>query len=777
MIAPIPDPILVLRLIKGAALTFGEGDANLTNLANFVEALQTLLLGIIGESLNEDGTLTPNSVGIQALQVASVSYAALNPGTLYSILPINTDTGTVQNAYQITTLGGSGSINNLVPGGAQYNSNGQYTLTGLTPNAAYTWTPKSGGNDLGLTQGTTGLTGSSPAPFISYGTSAILTGTPNDPVTALIQQSAYVTSYQNSQIFFVSTTRANTGPSTLQINNLSAVPIQYYGAALQANQIGAPGVFAVIYMNGVFWAFGGVNSPAAAQGGGTTVISTVGYNGITSYSAPAVVLASSAFPNAILQTAHGLGGAPTQFSAVLKCVNTDSGFLPGQEVGLGNFTLTAGGAAFTASFDSIYFYVTQYGASINVVDPATGASVTITNANWQLIVSGSVTSDYSGTAVFPALNYEFANVHGAFSSGASLFYTSQSNYSNSGLYYINEVNMLNNEITPLCAISTNIGSPNGAIFSGAFFGLTTAQFLFSCSGGGIWRLPAVNPGVNAISPDTSYNGSGSATITGLTSSTAYTWTPAANDVSLTNGITTILATSAVNGQVKFNTSGTTVTLTGSPNTVISGTIITSAATWQPVQVISPSNYNNFSYKPVWVDVSFNVYLCVSDTGTNNVSNIGCFKATSSGSTLNSWAANNSAPINLTSNSVVGASGFQQWHPLNSGAPVMLFQYNPISQRIYVMTQETSLVHIFQLAKGQAYGNDFSQWFNTASRETFLTYVKALSLSGMGRNVGTWSRCHVTVEFDQVSGNEKAIVFTRDGNNSNLSSVTRVPWAE
>jgi hypothetical protein len=108
-----------------------------------------------------------------------------------------------------------------------------------------------------------------------------------------------------------------------------------------------------------------------------------------------------------------------------------------------------------------------------------------------------------------------------------------------------------------------------------------------------------------------------------------------------------------------------------------------------------------------------------------------------------------------------------------------------------MTQNSGLgvMHIFQLGTyisgvlNPLANNSFSNWWNTApgsgsnQREGQLNYLKSLMVSGMGRLVGSWNSSHITVDYDPNTGKERAIVFTRNGNDSNIGSITRVPWVE
>jgi hypothetical protein len=810
MIPQIPPPELVLRLVKGAELTWQEGDDNLTNVTNFATALQTLVLGIISESLNEDGTLTPNSVGMAALQNASVAYSALNPSTLYSLIPIGQDDGTVTNQYHIAAVGGYG-FSNIVPPGAAYDNNGNYTLTALTPNMAFLWTPFAGGNDTGITCGTQSL--SVQGSFTAFGTTAILTGKPNDPVTATVIQSAAISAYEQNQIFFVATKRSNTGPVTLSVNGLPGVPVLYYGAQLQAAQILGSGIFAVVYQNGAFWIFGGAQSPAAAQGGGTTVVTTTGYNGVNQYTTAGQTLFTSSFPQTFTLP-HGLGAPPNQFAAFLQCATANGGYLVGQQIPLSQCykndpTSSDAGPAFSWAFDGVNFYITQYAVPY-VVNPGTGSYAQITSADFTLIAVGSVFADYAGTTVFPALNYEATNIHGAFCFGNQM-YVVQINTSNGSKYTINQVNMVNNEITPVTTNSLNIttlGNINGQILPAGIGNLSLPYPIFACiSTGGTGYLPLQNPNSSIIGAGSAYNASGNFSVGTLSTSTAiaFTWTPSANDgtLTVTNGVTTNVyaahdASGRVVGPISFSTtnSGTwTATMTGVASTVIVGTLYQSTnVQWNPVSY--NASFNNSTYKIQWIDTNGYYYGVPSDPSAATINSLPCIQIQAGTSLSNAvWTTQagfggNTANLNLTSSNIGNNAQFQAWSG-SAGGNVFLFQYNPITQRIYVITESSGLgvVHIFQLGTYQngvltpLASNNFAAWWATQAgggtnqREGQLNYVKSIMLAGMGRNLGTFGQSHITIDYDMTTGKERAIVFTRQGGDNYIGSITRVPWAE
>ncbi len=155
-----------------------------------------------------------------------------------------------------------------------------------------------------------------------------------------------------------------------------------------------------------------------------------------------------------------------------------------------------------------------------------------------------------------------------------------------------------------------------------------------------------------------------------------------------------------------------------------------------------------------------------------------------------WVASGLGPLggtlnnlNLTDSRIIGDSPdpnntnneFKNYHSAN--AALVLFQYNQIKRRIYVITVETGLLYIFNIL---AYGtNDIASWWEQADATRYpqLAYEKAVSLAGFGTGYGSSNRESYCVEFDLVTGQEQSICFTRIDNVSLLGSVTRVPWRE
>jgi len=77
---------------------------------------------------------------------------------------------------------------NIIPGGAEYDGAGEYTLAGLTVNKVYKWSP--GANDDDITSGAQTL--DAEGNFTSQAVTALLTGTPSTPVTAVVRSLVYL---------------------------------------------------------------------------------------------------------------------------------------------------------------------------------------------------------------------------------------------------------------------------------------------------------------------------------------------------------------------------------------------------------------------------------------------------------------------------------------------------------------------------------------------------------------------------------------------------------
>ncbi len=748
-LTPLNFPTLVKRLVKGSELTFAEGDQNLDSIRGYCIALANLL----ASSLNPDGTLVPGSVGSQALQAAAVTLASLNPSLLYSIVPVDTDTGSA-NAYAITARGGLGGVN-VVPGGAVYDSNGNYSITGLTLNYGYFWTK--GGDDASVVVDSSTTLSSSGA-FTATLVNVTLKGTPNSSVTATLALSAPVSSYKDYQLFLVYTESANTTASTLNVNGLGAIPILSNGQSLTPNQIGTKSVFIVMYLAGKFVLFG-----SGGAGGGDLNISYT-FQGNTVFSSGSVPLPGSGVTFTI---AHGFGELPATVTVLLKKTATDAtdaDVAIGQYVAASEFLLS-GQPAFTVSFDETSISVTQ----------ATGTSpelngTAITESSWVLIIQASHVTNVSST-VFPALTYTISNPECAFAYGDRLFTISRGTSSAKG--FITAINLSDNSVVPLTNV-TNIWSVNAAIFLRADGTLDAVWGQAGAANGSsaTWRrMPLTNPADTIVPAFATYDGAGLYVLS-LTSGATYTWTKGASDTDYSNdGGANYVSTTPDT----FVAAAATVILRGAPGASITA-VVNQPGAWASVALSAITTATGLFYrKPVQITEAggaiTEIYAVTSNYSTNNSGGKSDISALNMTKYTTSLAASVGSALDLTNAGIVNVAQFNNWHPSTSTAQVLLFQYNPVSNRIYVITNEIGLVHIFKITAAQ----DIKTWWASGSRYTDLTYEKSIALSGDGAAWTLPTRCNFFVEFDMVTGVEKSIVFARGGDALYAGSVTRVPW--
>ena len=747
-------PTIYKRSVLGVPLTNEQMDSNWTNLQGYDLTLANLIAG----SLNPDGTLVNNSVGSSALQAAAVTLASLNPTLLYNIIPVDEDTGTV-GAYAITARGGLGG-SNLITGGATYDANGNYVLTNLTLNYGYYWTK--GANDTSIVVNSQ-LTLTASGAYSAIATSVTLTGTPSATVTATVVKSAPISAYTNGQMFFVYTQNANVGPSTLNVNNIGAIPILQSGHPLQGGVITSASVFAVVYQSGSFVLF---NSGGSSSGSSSNSEINYTFNNTQQFSTGLTGLPGSA---TTLTIAHGLGAVPQSYKVLLYKNATDSTApAVGEYVDAGQFFISTSASlpAFTVTADATYITITQAATSTPSL-----AGTAITAASWNLVVNATKQTQLNNIA-FPALTYLTTSPAGAFSYQNYMvtFNLGKTTGQCNGV----AVNMQNNTVASLSVPNVAVSSGiNPAVFMRAS-GIAEAVFTSST---GIFHLPALNPVVSVVPAYATYNGSGIYSFT-ITASTAYTLTQGANDISWSlDGVT---YNSTWPGSIPSSNSATTLYLKGNPLGSVTAKVLATAATWGPLQVFSGGNQP--LTKPVWIKESggsiTDVYAAGSNYQIGSLSGINLYHTTSGTSLAVIGTA-----VDLTNSGINNIAKFAgnagQWYAAGSGAHVLLFQYNPVNGRIYVITNEVALMHIFQIT-GTTWGTppDISSWWAASSgRYAGLSYIKSLAISGDGAPWFATGQENITVDFDPVLGTEKAIVFTRVGNNGLTGSITRIPWIE
>lgn len=197
--------------------------------------------------------------------------------------------------------------------------------------------------------------------------------------------------------------------------------------------------------------------------------------------------------------------------------------------------------------------------------------------------------------------------------------------------------------------------------------------------------------------------------------------------------------------------------------------------WTKVQFAGSNMKDWNTYKPAWIDEATNgpdnpiVYAVQSGAGSSTT--LAMRKLDVLANTAVDYPFNGSGgtKMSLHNAGIVGGAAFTAYHSVAS--TVLLFQYNPVKKRIYVITDETGLMHIFNLS---LMSGDLKAWWLSGDY-TKLTYEKAMALGG---GAGMWadpSRDRYSVEFDLVTGQEKSVCCTRLMSAGNTGIITRVPW--
>lgn len=815
-------PTIVTREGKGSPLLNSELDSNFTNTRSYAIALSSML----STSLNDDGTLKSNTVGSDAIQNASVNLDNLNPKLLYSVIPVDTDTG-IANKYKITAYGGLvGS--NLINSGSMYDVNGNFVVSGLDLNLGYYWTKAANDSSLEVSSVST-ITAS--GSFVATVESVTLTGTPGMPVTASVVKSAPISEYVDGQIFFIYTANANTGASTLEVNGLSATPIEWNGVALTANMIVGQSVFAVVYKSSTFILMTG-------SGNSSTSTSTSDYTltGDVRFESGSIAIGSE-------QINHGLGDVPSEVKLVLQKTQDDSqnadiaigtvfdasnfqyvitvsdtdltadtitldtsSLTTGQVVSVVGITgaagyyyisvissttaylydtyanaITAGATgrfdvtvndetgtldpgnrpAFLVSSDSIFVYITCNGTP-------TLNGVPITTASWVMQMTAILKKDISQISL-PALSYMASTPHGCFCYKNNLITIIRPGTSGASKVY--STDMTNGSITVM-PNSSNIIMQDCNI--APFLRSDGKMYAIFTSTGGICEIPCEPPDANVVPDFVLYSDDGTYTLTGLTASTVYGWVAGGNDsaYSLDGGLTFITGASFTTGLAQ-----TSIILQGNAKSTVTAKVIDSGAdSWSPAQIKPYASAR--AYKPVWIDetagtINF-VYAVSSSYENGTVKDIRMKKLSNISSDVKFGSATG---LDLTNTTIVGysaGSGFWYFHPVGNTSKLYMVQYNPWKKRIYVITQQAAMVHIFNLTTDS---NDIQAWW-VSGDYTKLSYSKSIAIAGIGAEWGYHERSKISIEIDPDTGNEKSIAFTRSGQSANYSgSVTRVPWIE
>lgn len=213
-----------------------------------------------------------------------------------------------------------------------------------------------------------------------------------------------------------------------------------------------------------------------------------------------------------------------------------------------------------------------------------------------------------------------------------------------------------------------------------------------------------------------------------------------------------------------------------------------AGTWIAIRECALSSA--YPYKPVWIEEVAgsitHVYVATCSYGSQNISsiilrdvNVGANSIATRGSSLDLTSA-----TILNPDLSAGNTAFRAWHQTGSNAQVLHFQYNQPKKRIYVITNEVGLLHIFELTGSgvdpygaSTTGDNFLNWWDYGSRLSKIRYVKSIGIPGDGAMWSDYNREKFFVDHDLITGVERSLVFSRNGNNSFSGSVTRVPWKE
>lgn len=141
-----------------------------------------------------------------------------------------------------------------------------------------------------------------------------------------------------------------------------------------------------------------------------------------------------------------------------------------------------------------------------------------------------------------------------------------------------------------------------------------------------------------------------------------------------------------------------------------------------------------------------------------------------------WSSN---VIKESDGITAGNSEFRAYHPNAANNKILMLQYNRAKKRIYLVTNEVALIHIFELINTSGYTDPASlvEWWQDALRYQKLKYVKSIAIGGDGAPYGDVSRESICIDIDLATGVERAVVFNRVGNTNTSGSVTRAPWRE
>ena len=535
--------------------------------------------------------------------------------------------------------------------------------------------------------------------------------------------------------------------------------------------------------------------------------------------------------------AHGFASTPDGVKVSLTCINNTLGevnFTAGRAVAASSFFTATNQPGLSYTADDTYINVAMTNDVIYVGDPVTGLPVMVMPSHWMLNVSGYVVN---GIATFspdpadlqgPVSTMTFA--HGLLSPTVNvglLNISPEFGYAEGGVTPIEQFSdATGHPAFTVTVDDTNIYVAENCPGSGPYVTQVSDSSLNAITPAN-WQVkmfafspapqtPLTEPAceVAVATPDSAVAWSNSLYVFNYGNASVKSYL---SKIDRSNNNVTQLQTFGPGNSQALAISYVNPALFRFGSDNVDRIVFTSNRglfTWQLNPVTPPSVLAKFGavdlgrYKPIWVDESTYTTIVPAPpdasrssefpsfylAGSGNDSASAGFNSKFIGGVLYYWNGSTylkasswpKAATGLTptlSLHVVGAGGiangalFTAYHSVNA-ALILLFQYNPIKRRIYVVTNECGYLFIYNLSLFSS--NDITAWWNQpdATRYPQLTLEKVVAIAGGG---AAWFpnglRDRINVEYDTDTGDELSVCYTRVNNTSFLGSVTRAPWRE
>lgn len=514
---------------------------------------------------------------------------------------------------------------------------------------------------------------------ISVFPTKIDTGSTN---TLKISLTPAITEYADGQTFLVKVINSNTGPATLNVNNIGAVAIKKRGTAdLEVGDYQGGSVVVLTYYANYFHLVSGVGGSTSSSG------SAGGFSGFQVFEPADQAVPAAA---ASITFGHGFSQIPTDYVVSLIATDVDLTFAPGDVVDITQATDTSGIPAFGVKVDNANITVERFAATVDIAGYGS-----ITTSKWLVRARASIKTN-TATVLFPAVSVSTRDPKGAFANGDDLFIINQGVVG--GNDHFVRVKLPTNVVTRL----TNPASgPNPGICNAAPLARADgSQYIVFSSQAGFYSLALLEP----------------------------------------------------------------------------------TGTWQPQQLNAAAVGYTY-YKPVHITDSggiTEVYVVPSSYGgpsyINNITLTKIVMATGVASLVGSAVDFTDAAI-LSADGTAGNVEFRAFNPNGGNTVPQFIQYNKTKKRIYIMTNESNLLHIFQINdSGFVTPGSILEWWTVVGRYGKLRYIKTISVAGVGLSSTTYGEA-ITIDIDLATGEERAIVVVRSGNQSVEGSVVRIPWRE